>query len=58
MHAMYHTTLGFCWWDIPAVLILLAVVVVLIVRHSKMKKTVKSLEDQLTEAYADAAEKN
>ena len=54
MHAMHHTLIGFCWWDLPALIILLAVVVILLIRHRKLKKIEKELEDQLSEVNSDA----
>ena len=53
-----HTVLGFCWWDIPALIILLAVIAVFIKKHHDMKKLENELEDQLEElrgyTYDDA----
>ena len=34
-HEMHHTLLGFCWWDIPAAIILIGIIVFLVVRHRK-----------------------
>lgn len=48
-----HTTLGFCWWDIPALIVLIVVIVAFAVKHHNMKKEEKDLEDQLSELYAD-----
>lgn len=48
-----HTRLGFCWWDIPALIILLVVVVVFIWKCHEMKKREKELEDKIAELYAD-----
>lgn len=48
-----HTVLGFCWWDIPALLILLAVIAVFIKKHHDMKKLENELEDQLEELRGD-----
>lgn len=47
-----HTTLGFCWWDLPALIVLLAVIIVFIVKRHDMKKEEKDLEDRLSELYA------
>ena len=47
-----HTRLAFCWWDLPALLVLLAVIVVFIIRHRDMKKEEKDLEEQLSDLYA------
>ena len=48
-----HTVLGFCWWDLLALLILLAVVIVYLVRRHNLKKEQKDLEDQLSDLYAE-----
>ena len=48
-----HTVLGFCWWDIPALIILLAVIAVFIKKHHDMKKLENKLEDQLEELRGD-----
>ena len=59
----YHTVLGFCTWDIPAAIILVAVLVFMIIRVRGMKKKYEDLEAQLDEAMgnsdivAEAAEK-
>ena len=55
MSEMIHTTLGFCMWDIPALIILLAMVVVLIVHMVKQKKREKSMEDELASSMAERA---
>lgn len=43
----------FCWWDLLALLILLAVVIVYLVRRHNLKKEQKDLEDQLSDLYAE-----
>ena len=48
-----HTVLGFCWWDIPALIILLAVIAVFIKKHHDMKKLENELEYQLEELRGD-----
>ena len=52
-YLLEHTKLGFCWWDLLALLILLAVVIVYLVRHHNLKKEQKDLEDQLSDLYAE-----
>ncbi len=47
-----HTRLAFCWLDLLAFILLLAVVVVFAVKHRNMKKEQKDLEDQLSNLYA------
>lgn len=49
----YHTLLGFCWWDLPAAIILIGVIVFLILRHRKLKRREKELEDAIAEKYSD-----
>ena len=48
-----HTVLGFCWGDIPALIILLAVIAVFIKKHHDMKKLENELEDQLEDLRGD-----
>ena len=52
-HVVHHTVLGFCWWDIPAALILIGLIVLFVVRHRKLKKKEEELEEQLSNHYAD-----
>ena len=52
-YILQHTMFGFCWWDLPAVIVLLAVVVYFVVRYRNMKKEQSDLEDQLSELYAE-----
>ena len=48
-----HTVLGFCWWDLPALIVLVVVAAYFIIRHHNLKKEEKDLEDQLSGVYAD-----
>lgn len=48
-----HTKLGFCWWDIPALIILIAVIVIVSMKRRSMKKEEEELEEQLSKLYAD-----
>ncbi|NLD18750.1 MAG: hypothetical protein GX663_00675 [Clostridiales bacterium] len=52
-HVVHNTVFGFCWWDLPAFLILVAVAVLFIVRHHNLKKRERELEDQLSEIYTN-----
>ena len=52
-YLLEHTKLGFCWWDLLALLILLSVVIVYLVRRHNLKKEQKDLEDQLSDLYAE-----
>ena len=52
-----HTSLGFCAWDIPALIVLIIMIVVFIVhRHNKKKREV-DFENQLAEKLANEAVK-
>ena len=42
-----HTRLGFCWWDLLALVILVIVVVAFAVKRSKLKDEQDELEDQI-----------
>lgn len=48
-----HTVLGFCWWDIPALIVLIVVIVGFAVKHHNMKKEENDLKDQLSELYTN-----
>lgn len=48
-----HTKLGFCWWDLLALIILIAVIVAFAVRRSNLRDEQKELEDQLSDLYAE-----
>ena len=49
----YATVLGFCHWDLPAAIILAAVIVTLVVRNHALKKKYKELKEVLEEATGD-----
>ena len=57
-YLLEHTKLGFCWLDLLALLILLAVIVVFGVRNRDLKKQQKDLEDQLDDLYSGDAKKD
>lgn len=52
-YILSHTVLGFCWWDIPALIVLIVVIVGFAVKHHNMKKEENDLEDQLSELYTN-----
>lgn len=52
-YVLQHTMLWFCWWDLPVLIVLIAVIAGFAVKRHKMKKEEKNLEDQLSELYAD-----
>lgn len=54
-YILEHTMLGFCWWDLPALFILIVVIAAFFWKHHDMKKQEKDLEDQISKLYADDA---
>ncbi len=48
-YILEHTVFGFCWWDLPALILLIAVIVVFAWKHHDVKKQEKELEDQISE---------
>lgn len=48
-----HSVFGFCWWDLPAAIVLIVVIVAFVWKHHDMKKQEKELEDQISELYTD-----
>ncbi|MBQ0005008.1 MAG: hypothetical protein KBS68_04005 [Clostridiales bacterium] len=45
----FHTVLGFCGWDIPAAIVLAAVIAVFAVRHRKLKEREEELAQKVAE---------
>ena len=52
-YVLEHTTLGFCWWDLPVAIILIVVIVSFVWKHNDMKKQEKDLEDQIAALYTN-----
>lgn len=52
-YILEHTRLGFCWWDLIALIILIVVAVIFAYKFVSMKKTQKDLEDQISEIYSE-----
>lgn len=53
LYILSHTKLGFCWWDLLALIILIIVIAVFAVKHHDMKKEEKDLEDEISQLCAD-----
>ena len=50
---MTHLSLGWCQWDIPALILLAAIVVVFVVHTVVMKKREKAFKAELAKSAAD-----
>ena len=57
MHQYFHTRFGFCLWDIAALLVLVAIVIVLITHNSRQKKREIDFENELSEKLARESRK-
>ncbi len=44
---------SFCLWDIPAAVLLLALMIFFIWRHYKYKEQIRELRNQISELYAE-----
>ena len=49
------TAFGFCWWDIPAAIVLVCLIAAFFIRRRALKKRIKELQDE-AEAAAPAQE--
>lgn len=47
-------SLGWCVWDLPALIVLAVIVVVFVVHSISMKKREKAFEEELAKADVDA----
>lgn len=52
-YILQHSTLGFCWWDLVALVALIVVIGFFVVNHRKQKERIKELEEQVSAIYAD-----
>lgn len=52
-YIIQHTCLGFCWLDLVALLVLIAVIVVAVKRRRDLKEEAEELEEQLSAFYAE-----
>lgn len=48
-----HTRIGFCGWDVLALVVLVIVTIVFAVRCNKLKEEQEELEECLSELYAE-----
>ena len=57
MHEYFHTKFGFCLWDLGALVVLVAMVIVLVVHIVKQKKRERDFEDELSAKMAEPKSK-
>ena len=48
-----QVTMGFCWWDLAAALLLVVISAVVIWRRSCLDRRIRELEDRIAEQYMD-----
>lgn len=48
-----HSFFGLCAWDLPALIVLIAMVVIFVAHRHKMKKREDEFEDELASRWAD-----
>lgn len=51
-----HFAFGWCFWDLPALIVLVAIVVIFAVHSKKMKDREKEFSEELAKADADKVE--
>ena len=47
-----HTSFGWCFWDLPSLIVLIAMVVVFVVHRFRQHKRQKNFEDELADRMA------
>lgn len=55
MYEFVHTKLGFCFWDIPALIVLIAIIAVFVVHVIRQKRRENEFEDELSDKMAQKA---
>lgn len=48
-----HFAFGWCFWDLPALIVLVAIVVIFVVHSKKMKDRENKFSEELAKADAD-----
>lgn len=51
-----HFAFGWCFWDLPALIVLVAIVVIFVVHTKKMKDREKQFSEELAQADANKVE--
>lgn len=55
MYEFVHTKLGFCFWDIPALIVLIAIIAIFVVHVIRQKRRENEFEDELSDKMAQKA---
>lgn len=55
---LLNITLGWCAWDLPALIVLIAMIVVFVVHRIKLKKREKNFENELADRWANDSMKD
>ena len=55
MYEFVHTKLGFCFWDIPALIVLIAIIAVFVVHVIRQNRRENEFEDELSDKMAQKA---
>lgn len=50
-----HSSFGWCFWDLPSLLVLIAMVVVFVLHRMQQRKRQKSYEDELADKMAGSS---
>ena len=51
LYVLEHSKIGFCWWDLVALLVVIVVIALYVVQKKKLNDRQSDLEDQLSELY-------
>lgn len=57
LQSIQHTAFVFCWWDLPALIVLIGVIAYSAARWAKMKQAQEDMEDELSMLYAEDSTK-
>ena len=51
-----NAVLGFCWWDLVALIILIAIAVGFFLQMKRLNRKKQDLEDQVSQKYSEKVE--
>ncbi len=56
MHEYFHTTFGFCLWDLAALAVLVLIVVILVLHVVRQRRRERDMQDELADRLAGSAD--